>query len=44
VGSALSLFSGRSAWWGGLRMLLIGAGAGLVSYCIGTLVGRVIGG
>lgn len=39
VGATLSLFSGRAAVWGGLRMLLIGGGAGVVAYGIGTLLG-----
>ena len=36
VGMALSLFTGRNAVRGGLRMLLIGGGAGLVTYLIGN--------
>ena len=39
IGAALSLFTGRSALWGGLRMLLIGGGAGLLTYWIGHLMG-----
>lgn len=39
VGAALSLFTGRSALWGGLRMLGIGSAAGLVTYLIGDLLG-----
>lgn len=39
VGAILSLFSGRNAWLGGLRMLLIGAAAGSLTYMIGALVG-----
>lgn len=42
VGAALSLFSGKSAWMGGLRMLLIGAAAGGMTYLIGGLVGASI--
>jgi VIT1/CCC1 family predicted Fe2+/Mn2+ transporter len=37
VGAALSLFSGRSAFLGGARMLLIGAGAAVATYGIGGL-------
>lgn len=37
IGAMLSLFSGKSALWGGLRMLLIGAGAGAATYMIGSL-------
>jgi VIT1/CCC1 family predicted Fe2+/Mn2+ transporter len=39
VGAMLSLFTGRQAWRGGLRMLLIGGGAGAVTYLIGSLLG-----
>jgi VIT1/CCC1 family predicted Fe2+/Mn2+ transporter len=39
VGVALSLFSGRNALLGGIRMLLIGGGAGLATYLIGRLLG-----
>ena len=39
VGAAMSLFSGRSALLGGLRMLLIGAAAGGATYLIGRLLG-----
>jgi VIT1/CCC1 family predicted Fe2+/Mn2+ transporter len=39
VGSALSLFTGKKIWWGGLRMLLIGGAAGSATYLIGKLLG-----
>lgn len=39
IGAALSLFTGRGAWWGGLRMLIIGGGAGVLTYWIGHLLG-----
>ena len=39
VGSVISLFTGRSAWRDGLRMLLIGAGVGAVTFGIGKLIG-----
>jgi len=39
VGAVLSLFTGRSAVLGGLRMLLIGGAAGGVTYFIGHLLG-----
>ena len=42
VGALLSLFTGRGAFWGGLRMLLIGGGAGLLTYGIGHLMGANI--
>jgi VIT1/CCC1 family predicted Fe2+/Mn2+ transporter len=43
VGGTLSLFSGRSAIYGALRMLMIGGGAGVVTYLIGSLFGAAIG-
>jgi VIT1/CCC1 family predicted Fe2+/Mn2+ transporter len=43
VGAALSLFTGRRAMAGGLRMVLIGGGAGLVTWLIGSLLGAAIG-
>jgi VIT1/CCC1 family predicted Fe2+/Mn2+ transporter len=39
IGLALSLFTGRGAWQGALRMLLIGGGAGVVSFLVGRLLG-----
>jgi VIT1/CCC1 family predicted Fe2+/Mn2+ transporter len=38
VGATLSLFTGRAAWVGGLRMLAIGGAAGALTYSIGTLL------
>jgi len=39
VGAALSLFIGRHAWRGGIRMLAIGAAAAAVTFGIGRLLG-----
>lgn len=39
VGATLSLFSGRNAFLGGLRMLAIGAAAGAATFGIGRLLG-----
>lgn len=39
VGATLSLFTGRGALRSGLRMVLIGAGAGVLTYLIGMLLG-----
>jgi len=39
VGAALSLFTGRNAFWGGLRMLGIGGLAGAATFLIGKLLG-----
>jgi len=38
IGAAISLFTGRKAWRGGLRMLLIGAAAAGATYSIGRLL------
>ncbi|MGB7180780.1 MAG: VIT1/CCC1 transporter family protein, partial [Burkholderiaceae bacterium] len=42
VGSALSLFTGRSAWRSGFRMLGIGVGAGLITYLIGNALNMAV--
>jgi VIT1/CCC1 family predicted Fe2+/Mn2+ transporter len=44
IGMALSLFTGRDALRGALRMVLIGGGAGLVSFLVGKALGVAIGG
>jgi VIT1/CCC1 family predicted Fe2+/Mn2+ transporter len=44
VGMVLSLFTGRDAFRGALRMVLIGGGAGLVSFLVGKALGVAIGG
>jgi len=43
IGLALSLFTGRNALWGALRMMLIGAGAGACTWLAGNLFHAVIG-
>jgi VIT1/CCC1 family predicted Fe2+/Mn2+ transporter len=42
VGMALSLFTGRDALRGAARMVLIGGGAGIVSYLVGRALGAAI--
>jgi VIT1/CCC1 family predicted Fe2+/Mn2+ transporter len=42
VGCTISLFTGRGAFRGGVRMLAIGAAAGAVTYGIGRLVGAAV--
>jgi VIT1/CCC1 family predicted Fe2+/Mn2+ transporter len=44
VGMVLSLFTGRHALRGAVRMVLIGGGAGAVSFLVGRAVGVAIGG
>jgi VIT1/CCC1 family predicted Fe2+/Mn2+ transporter len=43
TGSAMSLFTGRNPWMGGLRMLAIGAAAGATVFVIGALIGVEVG-
>lgn len=43
VGASLSLFSGRSAFAGGVRMLAIGGAAAAVTYGVGSLMGVALG-
>jgi VIT family protein len=43
VGVGLSLFTGRHALRGALRMVLIGGGAGAVSFFVGRALGVAIG-
>ncbi len=42
VGAALSLFSGRNAFLGGVRMLAIGSAAAAATYYIGSLFDAVV--
>jgi VIT1/CCC1 family predicted Fe2+/Mn2+ transporter len=44
IGVVLSLFTGRDALKGALRMVLIGTGAGVVSFVVGRALGVAIGG
>jgi vacuolar iron transporter family protein len=43
IGATLSLFTGRRAWWSGIRMLLIGGGAGAVTFLLGRWLGVKLG-
>jgi vacuolar iron transporter family protein len=42
VGLVLSLFTGRAAWRGALRIVLIGGGAGIVSFLVGHALGGML--
>jgi VIT1/CCC1 family predicted Fe2+/Mn2+ transporter len=44
IGLVLSLFTGRDALRGALRMVLIGTGAGAVSFIVGRALGVALGG
>lgn len=39
TGVTVSLFTGRSHWWSGLRMVLVGGAAAAVTYCVGHFFG-----
>lgn len=43
IGAVLSLFTGRSAWYSGVRMLALGALAGTVTFGVGRLFGVALG-
>lgn len=43
IGVVLSLFTGRDALKGALRMVLIGSGAGIVSFMVGRALGVALG-
>ena len=43
IGLVLSLFTGRDALKGAVRMVVIGAGAGVVSFVVGRVLGVAIG-
>jgi VIT1/CCC1 family predicted Fe2+/Mn2+ transporter len=43
LGLAISLFTGRGALSGALRMVLIGGGAGLTAFLVGRLLGVTLG-
>ena len=44
IGAAITLFTGRSIWSSGLRQVVFGLAAALVTYLIGRLIGVSIGG
>ena len=43
IGVILSLFTGHGALRGGLRLVLIGGGAGLAAWAVGKLLGASLG-
>lgn len=44
IGAAITLMTGRSIWYSGARMVLIGLGAALVTFVIGKIIGVTIAG
>lgn len=43
TGAIVSLFTGRSPWWSGLRMVLVAGAAAGVTYLVGHLFGVALG-
>lgn len=44
IGSAITLFTGKSIWYSGLRQVIFGLGAAAITYAIGSLIGVQIAG
>ena len=44
IGAAITLMTGRSIWFSGMRMVLFGLAAAALTYGIGRLIGVAIGG
>lgn len=44
IGAAITLFTGRSMWYSGMRQVLFGLVAAAITYAIGTLIGVSIAG
>lgn len=44
IGSAITLFTGRSVWYSGVRQMIFGLAAAAVTYLIGSLIGVNLGG
>jgi VIT1/CCC1 family predicted Fe2+/Mn2+ transporter len=44
IGSAITLFTGKSVWYSGMRQVLFGLAAAAITYGIGSLIGVQIAG
>jgi VIT1/CCC1 family predicted Fe2+/Mn2+ transporter len=44
IGSIITLFTGKSVWFSGLRQVLFGLAAAAITFGIGKLIGVSIGG
>jgi vacuolar iron transporter family protein len=44
IGSAITLFTGKSIWYSGFRQVLFGLAAAAITYFIGKVIGVTIGG
>ena len=43
LGAGITLLTGRSAWYSGGRQVLLGAGAAVITFGVGTLIGNLAG-
>ena len=44
IGSAITLFTGKSIWYSGMRQVIFGLGAAAITYAIGSFIGVQIAG
>jgi VIT1/CCC1 family predicted Fe2+/Mn2+ transporter len=44
IGAAITVLTGRSAWYSGARQVIIGLGAAGLTFAIGRLIGVSLGG
>ncbi len=44
IGSAITLFTGKTIWYSGMRQVIFGLGAAAITYAIGSLIGVQIAG
>lgn len=44
IGAAITLLTGRSVWYSGMRQVIVGLAAAGITYAIGTLIGVSVGG
>jgi len=44
IGSAITLFTGKSIWFSGMRQVIFGLAAAAITYGIGSLIGVQIAG
>ena len=42
IGGLITLFTGKSLWYSGLRQVFFGAGAAVITYAIGSFIGASI--
>ena len=44
IGAAITLLTGRSVWFSGMRQVIIGLSAAGITFLIGRLIGASVGG